>query len=121
MLLDTVSTTCGSEWVRSCAAAEILNTGVKAYVETPDGSRVGLVWSTGAFAAKWVRPLREHHQGVYEVAFPKPVKNLRDPVECFRSVVPQLQTLVAGDGRRSSAIRAGKFLLHADERHVAHS
>ena len=28
--LDTVSTTCGSGWVRSCAATELLNTGVKA-------------------------------------------------------------------------------------------
>ena len=28
--LDTVSTTCGSGWVRSCAATEILNTDVKA-------------------------------------------------------------------------------------------
>jgi len=29
-LLDTVSTTCGSGWVRSCAATELLYTGVKA-------------------------------------------------------------------------------------------
>jgi len=28
--LDTVSTTCGSGWVRSCATTELLNTGVKA-------------------------------------------------------------------------------------------
>jgi len=65
------------------------------YVETPDGSRIGLVWSTGVFAARWASSLSEHDQGVYEVAFPKPVKNLRDLVECFRSVVPQLQTLIA--------------------------
>ena len=63
------------------------------YVETPDGSRIGLVWSTGAFAAKWIEPISVHDQGTYEVAFPKPVRNLRDLVECFRSVVPQLQTL----------------------------
>ena len=60
------------------------------YVEAPDGSRIGLVWSTGAFAAKWVHPLGDDSPGLYEVAFPKPVKNLRDLVECFRSVVPQL-------------------------------
>jgi len=29
-LLETVSTTCGSGWVRSCAATELLNTFVKA-------------------------------------------------------------------------------------------
>jgi len=63
------------------------------FVETPDGARIGLVWSTGAFAAKWTPPLSEHYQGTYEVAFPRPVKNLRDLVECFRSVVPQLQKI----------------------------
>ena len=63
------------------------------YVETPDGSRVGLVWSTGVFAAKWVSPLHEFSRGTYEVAFPKPVKNLQDLVECFTSVVPQLQRI----------------------------
>ena len=63
------------------------------YVEAPDGSRTGLCWSTGTFAAKWVRPLGDQGPGLYEVAFPKPVKNLQDLVECFTSVVPQLQTL----------------------------
>jgi hypothetical protein len=65
------------------------------YVATPDGSRIGLVWSTGTFAAKWVQPLCDQIPGSYEVAFPKPVKNLHDLVECFRSVVPQLQKIHA--------------------------
>jgi hypothetical protein len=30
LLLDTVSTTCGSGWVRSWAATDVLNTSVKA-------------------------------------------------------------------------------------------
>lgn len=63
------------------------------YVETPDGSRIGLVWATGDFAAEWVHPLGDESSGLYEVSFPKPVKNLRDLVECFRRVVPQLQAL----------------------------
>ena len=65
------------------------------YVETPDGSRIGLNWSTGAVAAKWTPALSDHSPGSYEVAFPTPVKNLRDLVECFRSVVPQLQAIHA--------------------------
>lgn len=65
------------------------------YVVAPDGSRIGLVWSTGTFAAKWTRPLGDQSTGVYEAAFPKPVKNLHDLVECFRSVVPQLQKIDA--------------------------
>jgi hypothetical protein len=65
------------------------------YVVGPDGFRTGLAWSTGTFAATWVPPLTEHSLGVYEVAFPKAVKNLHDLVECFRSVLPELQKLHA--------------------------
>ena len=64
------------------------------YVVAPDGSRIGLIWSIGTFAAKWVR-FDDQTPGVYEVAFPKQVKNLHDLVECFRSVVPQLQMIHA--------------------------
>ena len=63
------------------------------YVEAPDGSRIRLLWTTGTFPAKWVPPLFDQGNAVYEVAFPKPVKNLHDLVECFRSVLPQLQTI----------------------------
>lgn len=62
------------------------------YVVAPDGSRIGLVWSTGTFAAKWVQ-LDEQTPGSFEVAFPKPVRNLHDLVECFKSIVPQLQII----------------------------
>ena len=63
------------------------------YVVAPDGLRIGLYWSTGTFPAKWTRLPGDEGPGVYEVAFPKPVKNLHDLVDCFRSVVPQLQTI----------------------------
>ena len=65
------------------------------YVEAPDGSRTQLTWATGTFAAKWTPPPGGHGNGVYEVAFPKRVKNLHDLVECFKSVVPQIQTIHA--------------------------
>ncbi len=65
------------------------------YVQAPDGLRLRLFWSTGTFPAKWSRALSDHSPGFYEVAFPKPVRNLHDLVECFRSVVPQLQKLHA--------------------------
>src|SRR5689334_3546187 len=64
------------------------------YVVTPNGLRMSLFWSTGTFDAKW-HPSLDHGPGLYEVAFPKPVKNLQDLVECFKSVVPQLQILHA--------------------------
>ena len=66
------------------------------YVEAPDGSQIRTFWSTGSFAAKWDCPSYDS-QGFYVVAFHKPVKCLHDLVECFRSVLPQLQTL---HGRR---------------------
>ena len=68
------------------------------YVITPDGVRMGLFWSTGSFAAKWTRHPDDSGPGFYEVAFPKPVRNLLDLVECFRSVVPQLQKIHGSRG-----------------------
>ena len=65
------------------------------YVEAPDGSRTRLVWATGAFAPKWTPPLGDQGNGVYQVAFPKPVKSLHDLVQCFRSVLPQIQSIHA--------------------------
>lgn len=65
------------------------------YVQAPDGSRAGLVWSTGTFAALEVCALDEKSWGVYEIAFPKPVRNVHDLVECFRSVLPELQAIYA--------------------------
>ena len=64
------------------------------YVETPHGSRFGVIWSTGTFTPKWTCPLGEG-SGVYEVAFPKPVRNIHDLVECFRTVLPELKALVS--------------------------
>ena len=75
------------------------------YVEAPDGSRTSLVWSTGSFAAKCEFPLGDQSSGVYEVAFPKPVRNLHDLVECFKSVVPQLQTIHARQRNREMWLR----------------
>jgi len=67
-----------------------------------NGSRIGLVWETGASAAKWVYPIGDEGPGLYEVTFPKPVKNLHDLIECFRSVVPQLQ--IIGKNRPSTRL-----------------
>jgi len=75
------------------------------YVEAPDGSRTSLVWSTGTFAAKCVFPLGDESSRVYEVAFPKRVRNLNDLVECFKSVVPQLQTIHARQRDREMWLR----------------
>lgn len=65
------------------------------YVVTPDGLRMMVFWSTGAQAAEWVPSSYDDGPGSLEVAFPKPVKNLCDLVECFRRVVPQLQRIYA--------------------------
>lgn len=65
------------------------------YVVTPDGLRISLYWSTGNSAAEWIPSSDDKGPGLYSVAFPKPVRNLHDLVECFRSVVPQLQKLHA--------------------------
>lgn len=66
------------------------------YVVTPDGLRMRMFWSTGARAAEWIPSLHDDGPGSFKVRFHKPVKNLNDLVECFRRVVPQLQTVQKG-------------------------
>jgi len=66
-----------------------------AYVVAPDGARAGLVWSVGAHATRRSRGLERRRWGVFEIAFPRPVRTLPDLVFCFRHVLPELQALYA--------------------------
>jgi hypothetical protein len=61
------------------------------FVEAPDGSRAGLVWSTGEYPMSEICAPSEGRWGVYAVAFPKPIKNVEDLVDCFRAVLPDLR------------------------------
>jgi hypothetical protein len=65
------------------------------YVQAPDGSRAGLVWSTGAFATSEIYAPDDGRWGVYEIAFPKRVRNVEDLVDCFRSILPELRAIHA--------------------------
>jgi hypothetical protein len=64
-----------------------------AFVVAPDGSRAGLMWEVGNFPVREVSGPEEGRWGVYEVAFPKVVRTVADLVECFRSVLPELQRI----------------------------
>jgi len=63
------------------------------FVEAPDGSRAGLIWSVGRFSAEAVSPPDSERWGVYEVGFPHPVRNTEDLVECFHELLPELKTI----------------------------
>jgi hypothetical protein len=63
------------------------------FVVAPDGSRAGLVWSVGEFETQQVCEPTANRWGVYEIAFPHPVRNVVDLVDCFRTVLPGLKTL----------------------------
>ncbi|GMV21571.1 MAG: hypothetical protein AMXMBFR57_15200 [Acidimicrobiia bacterium] len=63
------------------------------YVVAPDGSRAGLVWEVGTFAAREISPPDQKRWGVYNVAFPRPVRHLDDLVLCFRAVLPELREI----------------------------
>lgn len=63
------------------------------FVETPDGSRAGLVWSVGSFPVETIVPPSMDRWGVYAVAFPHGVRNTADLVACFRAVLPELRTI----------------------------
>lgn len=71
------------------------------FVVAPDGGRAGIAWEVGAFSVLEVLPPSEQSWGVYNVAFPHPVRDLADLVACFRAVLPDLQRIhrrVHGDG-----------------------
>lgn len=62
------------------------------YVQAPDGTRAGLVWSVGEFETMTiVEPEDGERWGVYELAFPKRVHNTDDLRDCFLAVLPELQ------------------------------
>ena len=63
------------------------------FVVAPDGSRAGLMWAVGDFRIHEAVPADERRWGVYEVPFPKIVRTVEDLVECFRSVLPELQRI----------------------------
>lgn len=65
------------------------------YVQAPDGSRAGLMWSIGAFAIREVCVPDDQRWGVYEIAFPKLVRNVQDLVDSFRGILPELQAIHA--------------------------
>jgi len=63
------------------------------FVEAPDGSRAGLVWSVGNFSPKEISPPQKSRWGVYAVSFPKPIFRTDDLVAAFRTLLPNLKEI----------------------------
>ena len=63
------------------------------FVVAPDGSRAGLLWQVGDSPVRQVSGPDEGRWGVYEVSFRKVIRTVEDLVECFRSVLPELQRI----------------------------
>src|SRR5512143_1116592 len=62
------------------------------FVEAPDGSRAGIVWSVGEIEEPFrISEPEQGRWGVFEVPFARPVKTTDDLVYCFRKVLPYLQ------------------------------
>jgi hypothetical protein len=66
-----------------------------AFVEAPDGSRAGLVWTVGNSEVEEICPPDKDRWGVYSIAFPKAVRTTDDLVYCFRTVLPLLKQIHA--------------------------
>jgi hypothetical protein len=64
-----------------------------AFVQAPDGSRAGLVWVVRDGPVKQLLAPSADRWGVYDVAFPRRMKNVDDLVFNFRAVLPLLQRL----------------------------
>jgi hypothetical protein len=62
------------------------------FVEAPDGSRAGIVWSVGELEEPFrISEPEQGRWGVFEVPFERPVKTIDDLIYCFRKVLPYLQ------------------------------
>lgn len=61
------------------------------YAQAPDGSRAGLVWAVGTYESKELLGPEPERWGVYEVAFPRPIRTIEDLVYNFRHMLPWLQ------------------------------
>lgn len=75
------------------------------FVEAPDGSRAGIVWSVGELEEPFrlIEP-GDGRWGVFELPFPKAVQTTDDLVYCFREVLPFLQ----GEFRKTIGGLSGK-------------
>jgi hypothetical protein len=63
------------------------------FVEAPDGSRAGLIWSVGSFPIEQTLAPTADRWGVWAVPFPKPIRDISDLVACFRYLLPELKRL----------------------------
>src|SRR5882762_1570172 len=73
------------------------------FVQAPDGSRAGLVWEVGSRDMREACPPDSERWGVYEVCFPRPVRNVDDLRECFAGILPKLRATFAEIKHRETA------------------
>jgi hypothetical protein len=66
-----------------------------AFVVAPDGSRAGIVWSVGEFEIREIMEPDSARWGVYEVPFPRRVRDLADLLKGLRAVLPDLKQIHA--------------------------
>jgi hypothetical protein len=62
-----------------------------AYVQAPNGDRIGLVWDVGKGELSMVREPDDNRMGVFQVWFPRIVKTKEDIIENFRHILPSIQ------------------------------
>jgi hypothetical protein len=63
------------------------------YVQAPNGERAGLVWQVGTGLTREVVAPEEDRWGVYEVWFPRAVRDVKDITSNFRYVLPELKVI----------------------------
>ncbi|MBN1758878.1 MAG: hypothetical protein JW863_11200 [Chitinispirillaceae bacterium] len=64
-----------------------------AYVQAPNGDRIGLVWDVGNDEISTISEPDEKRMGVFQVWFPKTVKTKEDMIENFRHVLPSVRNM----------------------------
>ena len=78
------------------AITELVGEGIEygdGFVQSPDGSRAGLVWQVGEGQIETVCESSEDRWGVYSVWFRRPIHQIEDLVKNFRDILPELKRI----------------------------
>ena len=82
-----------------------------AFIEAPNGDRAGIVWEAGEGEIERICAPGKKRWGVYQVWFPKPVRNAQDLKENFEFILPAMKKIYSEVKVRSKKSEFAQWLI----------
>lgn len=82
-----------------------------AFIEAPNGDRAGIVWEAGDGEIERICAPGKKRWGVYQVWFPKPVRNAQDLKENFEFILPAMKKIYSEVKVRSKKSEFAQCLI----------